>query len=423
MANGIGASRGGHSGVRTEKVIIRPLDDLSLEDGVARLRIQAYPRFPETRDVEFYSSVYRWLESHPLGNEVYRWVAVAEDDHNESQVVGHLAATPQYYRIGGQRVVAYTPCDYMVHSRHPFQAFSLMRTFFRATENCVACDMVPAVIGVESRLGAEVAGQLQYAAKLLNVSRLPVPPIPSPVRRLLNLNEQARIARGYARLHRGAVLQEATEENVAPPRMRPRVPIPKPVKELLNGGIRMVDEALGRVSGCGLKVEVLEGFDESFDELFERVASSVPCVPEKNSSFLSWRYGPGSPQFPVTVLGVKEGETLLGYAVLMVSMTGQDGNVLDLTTLPERRDVARALLWESICYFRRAGAQIVRYRFLKSTTTPQRSDLRRLGFFYRKGRRHTLLVKFADRILHQTAHDTANWSYTVGDGEGSFWTR
>ena len=423
MANDIGASRGGDFGVQTEKVVIRPLDDLSLEDGVARLRIQAYPRFPETRDVEFYSSVYRWFESHPLGNEMYRWVAVAEDGHNESQVVGHLAATPQYYRIGGQRVIAYTPCDYMVHSRHAFQAFSLMRTFFRATENCVACDMVPAVIAVESRLGAEVAGQLQYAAKLLNVSRLPVPPIPSPVRRLLNLKEQARIARGYARLHPGAVLQEATEEHVAPPSLRPRAPIPKPVKELLNGGIRVVDEALGGVSGGGLKVEVLEGFDESFDELFERMASSLPCVPEKDSAFLRWRYGPGSPQFPLTVLGVKEGETLLGYAVLMVSMTGQDGNVLDLTTLPERRDVARALLWESVCYFRRAGAQIVRYRFLKSTTTPQTSDLRRLGFFYRKGRRHTLLVKFADRVLHQTAHDIANWSYTVGDGEGSFWTR
>ena len=423
MANDIGASRGGDFGIQTEKVVIRPLDDLSLEDGVARLRIQAYPRFPETRDAEFYSSVYRWFESHPLGNEMYRWVAVAEDGHNESQVVGHLAATPQYYRIGGQRVIAYTPCDYMVHSRHAFQAFSLMRTFFRATENCVACDMVPAVISVESRLGAEVAGQLQYAAKLLNVSRLPVPPVPSLVRRLLNFKEQARIARGYARLHPNAVLQEATDEHAAPPPLRPRAPIPKPVKELLNGGIRVVDEALGGVSGGGLKVEVLEGFDESFDELFERVASSVPCVPEKDSAFLRWRYGPGSPQFPVTVLGVKEGETLLGYAILMVNMTGQDGNVLDLTTLPERRDVARALLWESVCYFRRAGAQIVRYRFLKSTTTPQTSDLRRLGFFYRKGRRHTLLVKFADRVLHQTAHDIVNWSYTVGDGEGSFWTR
>ena len=136
------------------KVVVRTLDEPSLEDGVAKLRIHAYPQFPETRDVEFYSSAYRWLKSHPLGNEMHRWVAVADG----GQVVGHLAATPQYYRIGGQRVVAHTPCDYMVHSRHGFQALSLMRRFFRATENCVACDMVPAVIGVEIPAGGRGGG-------------------------------------------------------------------------------------------------------------------------------------------------------------------------------------------------------------------------------------------------------------------------
>jgi hypothetical protein len=401
------------------KVVVRSLDDPSLEDGVAQLRIRSYPQFPETRDVEFYSSVYRWFERHPLGNEMYRWVAVADDDQNGSQVVGHLAATPQYYRIGGERVVAYTPCDYMVHSQHGFQALSLMRTFFRAIENCVACDMVPAVITVESRLGAEVAGQLQYAAKLLNVSRLPVPPIPSPVRRLLNL-QQAVTARGYAS-HPQAEPHNA-EEHVAP-LVRPRAPIPAPVKELLNEGLRMVDEALSSGFGGDLRAEVLKGFDESFDELFEKIAAQVPCVPEKDSAFLHWRYGPGSPQFPVTILGVKEEETLLGYAVLMVTSTGQDGNVLDLTTLPQRRDVARALLRDSVRFFRRVGVQIVRYRFLESSTSPRSGNLRRLGFFYRKGRRHSLLVKFADRDLHHMANDTVNWSYTVGDGEASFWTR
>ena len=113
--------------------------------------------------------------SHPLGDEMHRWIAVTGDD----QVVGHLAATPQYYRINEQRVVAHTPCDYMVNPRHGFQALSLMRAFLRATRNCVACDMVPAVMEVESRLGAEVAGQLQYAVKLLNVSRLPTPSLPA----------------------------------------------------------------------------------------------------------------------------------------------------------------------------------------------------------------------------------------------------
>ncbi len=399
------------------KVVVRPLDDPLLEDDVARLRIQAYPQFPETRDVEFYSSAYRWLESHPLGNELHRWIAVADGD----QVVGHLAATPQYYRIGGQRFIAHTPCDYMVHSRHGFQALSLMRAFFRATENCVACDMVPAVIQVETRLGAEVAGQLQYAVKLLNVSRLPVPTLPTPVRRLLNLEDKTVKARGYTG-HSGAEPQDA-EEHAAPPPVRPRAPIPKPVKGLLNGGLRGADEALGSVFGSRLRVEKLEGFDASFDELFEKVASSVPCVPEKDSTFLRWRYGPGSPQHPVTILSVKEGESLLGYAVLMVTSTGQDGYVLDLTTLPGRRDVARALLRESVRYFRKAGAQIVRYRFRESATTPQSSDLLRMGFFYRKGRSNSLLVKFAEPKAHEMANDIANWSYTVGDGEGSFWTR
>ena len=185
----------------------------------------------------------------------------------------------------------------------------------------------------------------------------------------------------------------------------------------------MVDEALSSGFGSDLRVEEIEGFDESFDELFEKVSSKVPCVPEKDSAFLRWRYGPGSPQSPVTVLGVKEGETLLGYAVLMVISTGQDGNVLDLTTLPGRRDVARALLREAVRLFRQAGVQIIRYRFLESPTSPRSSDLRRLGFFYRKGRCHSLLVKFADRDLHEIAHDIADWSYTVGDGEASFWTR
>jgi hypothetical protein len=399
------------------KVVIRPFDDPSLEEGVASLRIEAYPQFPETRDVEFYSSAYRWLGSHPLGDDMHRWVAVTGDD----QVVGHLAATPQYYRIKGQRVVAHTPCDYMVNSRHGFQALSLMRTFFRTTSNCVACDMVPAVIEVESRLGAEVAGQLQYAVKLLNVSRLPTPSLPAPVRRLLRSEEQTPVVRGYT--NRPGTEPRETEEQVSAPPVRPRAPIPMPVKRLLNGGLRIVDETLGSGFGGGLKAEVLDGFDESFDELFEKVAASVDCVPEKTAEFLRWRYGPGSPQYPVTILGVKGGETLLGYAVLMVTSTGQDGYILDLTTLPERSDVARTLLRESVRFFREAGAQIVRYRFCESANTPRSGDLRRLGFFYRRGRRNSLLVKFSDSSLHEAARDITRWSYAAGDGEASFWTR
>jgi hypothetical protein len=400
-----------------KNVAIRLVDDLLHEEGIGKLRILAFPDFPEVRDLGFYSFVYnRWWGRHPLASELRRWVAVTD----EGEVVGHLSALPQYYWINGRRVVAHTPADYMVHPRHGFQALSLMRTFFRACENCVACDMVPATIGIETRLGAEAAGDLSYALKLLNISRIPALPVPTPVRRLLNLPER------HSAPGQGYPGQDA-------PAVRPRLSLPAPVKGLLNGGLRAVDLGLRGAFGGGLKAEKLDGFDETFDGFFERTAAAVACVPEKDAAFLRWRYGPGSPlgwrygpdsqRWPVTVLAVRGGEEgLLGYAVLYVT-AGMDSYVLDLTALPGRPDVTRALVLGAVDFFRQAGTDVIRYRYQDSPTSARSGDLRRLGFFYRKNRRNTLLVKFSDPELHRAAHDITNWSYTLGDGEASFWIR
>lgn len=398
------------------KIEVRRIDDPSLEEGVGRLRIEVHPHLPETYDVDFYYGIYRWLESHPAGDELIRWVVV-----DDGKVVGHLAAMPQHYRINGERVVAHTPGDYMTLPHYGFQALSLMRNYFRSTKNYVSCDMVPAVIQVETRLGAEVAGNLSYAAKLMNVSRLPMPPIPDRIRKRLNLPVYYAPARGFD--DRAGTEAQDAEEYLVPPPQRPRAPIPGPLKKLLNGALWAVDEILGRGFGGPLEAEVIEGFDESFDDLFEKVAAAVPCTPEKDAAFLRWRYGPGSPQHPVTVLGVKEGGNLLGYAVLMVTSSGQDGYILDLTALPGRRDVVRALLRETIRFFRKTGIQIIRYRFTESDAAARVKDLQSQGFFYRKGRENTILTQFSDPALHKTATNIENWAYTVGDGEASFWIR
>ena len=254
---------------------------------------------------------------------------------------------------------------------------------------------------------------MQYGIKLLDVARLPTPPLPAPVAWLLNF-------RGDQDQQAPANPGDLQEQEA--PRMRPRLPLPKPVKRALNGGLKALDGALGRAFGGDRGAEVIEDFDGSFDRLFEDVAATVPCIPEKDAAFLRWRYGPGSPQHPVTVIGVRDGETLLGYAVLKTTI-GMDGYILDLITLPERRDVSRALLREAVRAFRRSGTHIIRYRFQTSPFSVQKEDLRRLGFFYRGGRRNRLLTKFSDPELHATARDLATWSYNVGDGEASFWTR
>jgi hypothetical protein len=399
------------------KTTVELVKGSELEGKIGHLRILSFPDFPEVRDVGYYSDIYRWYGDHPLADEMYRWVSITE----EGEVVGHLTAFPQFYRIDGQRVVAHTPGDYMALPQHGFQAIMLMRSFFRQTENCVVCDMVPAVIGVETRLGAEVVGALKYWAKLMNVSRLPMPSVPAPLRRLFKLPETFAPARGFTD-RPGAEPQQA-EEHVAPPAPRPRAPIPRPLQKLMNRGLEAVDGTLGRHFGGDLEVEEINEFDESFDDLFERVAAVVPCTAEKDAAFLRWRYGPGSPQAPVTVLGARSGGRLLGYAVLRTAYHGQDGYILDLTALPGRQDVVRALLRESVRAFRREGVQIIRYRFVESPTSSRPADLGRLGFFRRRGRSHKLLTKFADKGLRGTTNELANWSMSFGDGEAGFWLR
>ncbi len=399
------------------KTAVQLVKGSEMEDRIAQLRILSYPDFPEVHDVGYYSRLYRWYQDHPLADELYRWASVTE----EGEVVGHLTAFPQYYRIDGRRVVAHTPGDYMVLGQHGFQAIMLMRSFFRQTENCVVCDMVPAVIGVETRLGAGVVGDLKYAAKLMNVSRLPMPSVPAPLRRVFRLPETLAPARGFTD-RPGAEPQDA-EEHVAPPAPRPRAPIPRPVQKLLNRGLERLDEALGRGFGAGLEAEELDGFDDDFDDLFEKVAAVVPCTAEKDAAFLRWRYGAGSPQAPVTLLGVRSGGRLLGYAVLRTAFHGQDGYILDLTALPGRQDVIRALLRETVRSFRRMGVQIIRYRFIESPTAPWPADLQRLGFFRRRGRSHKLLTRFKDEHLRDTTDELTNWSMSFGDGEAGFWLR
>jgi hypothetical protein len=347
------------------KVVVRPYENADSRKEVARLR-------------DWQSSEWRWLGSHPLADRIHRWVVDAG-----GEIVGHLAALPQYYRINGQRVVAHTPARYNVLPGYGFHAITLMRKFFRTCENCVACDAVPVVIGIETKLGAEEAGRLRSTAKLWNLAGVPRSP----------------------------------------------TSIPAPVTRLCNWGLQGLDRALTATLGVeDSRVEVLEGFDESFDELFESVASSVPCVAEKDAAFLQWRYGPGSPQSPVSVLGVRDAteKSLLGYAVLKFHRHTRRGRsetagyVLDLTTRPGRDDVARALLRGAVRHFRGLGVYSLRYRSLESPTSARTSDLWRLGFVTRRGR-SALLVKFADSALHETARDIARWSYSHGDGEGSFW--
>lgn len=400
------------------KAAIRQLEPGESQEKVHGLRVLAYPEHEDVRDTAFFDRMYGWYGRHPLADHMQRWISETED----GEVVGHLAAMPLYYRVNGERVIAHTPGDYMVHPEHSFQALALMRRFFKSVDNTFACDMVPAVITVESRFGAEVIGQMQYAAKLLNVARLPLPPVPERLRKALGLPSGFSPARGYTG-HQDEGHAELGEPE-PPPEPRPRAPIPAPLRSALNGGLEALDRLLAKSYGAGYEVERVDHFDEGFDRLFEKVAAVTPCIQEKDAAFLNWRYGPDSPQQPVEVIAVRGRRELLGYAVVKVIDKARDSFILDLMVLPGYTEVARALIREAVRLSRKRGADMIRYRYLESAATPREADLTRMGFFSRGAtRRNSILVSFEDEKQHALATDLSNWSYNIGDGEPTFWMR
>ncbi|MBA2490079.1 MAG: GNAT family N-acetyltransferase [Chloroflexi bacterium] len=365
---------------RVNRVLLRPYE-LADDEGLARLRSRAYPAWPEAHDDAWHRSIHRWLADAPHAAQMFRWVAATGD-----RVVGHLAAVPIPYLIDGRSVEAHTPTDFMSWPGYGFHALALMRRFFRTTTDYVACDSVPEAMAIEKSFGVTEVGDLRSEMKLVDPSSYP---------------------------------------------FRPRG-VPQTALVIASIGTRAVDRVL-MGAHRGLPVDRLTGFDERFDELLQGVSEGIRCTVRKDASFLSWRYGAGSPQHSPTILAVISGRSLLGYAI-MRSTKDRDAYLLDLTASPGRADVARALLHGVVDQARQAGAAFLRYRFVASPTAPSARDLARLGFLNRDGsrytlpglrtaRRHTLLVRFADEDTHSTASDIDHWSYSIGDGEVSFWVK
>jgi hypothetical protein len=363
-------------------VVLRPYEERDLA-GTLELRPLVYPGWKDATDTAWHTAVYAWLARNPVDAPMHRWVL---DDGG--RIVGHLAAVPLRYRIGDRVVLAHTPTDYMALPGYGFHAVALMRTFFQATESYFACNVAGEVTRIEGMFGARPIARLEQAVKVLDLGR-------------------------YPRLPRQ---------------------VPRPLASLAAAGLRALDAVRIRASNDRLDVheeDPATAFDARFDRLFDTAAAAVACIPEKTSAFLRWRYGPGTPR-PVRLRTVSGADgSLLGYSVTRTTGS-DDGFILDLTTEPGGRDVARALLAKAVRQFWRDRAFAVRYRFMPSVVAPSLKDLGRLGFSFPGGARGVLpgarperqlelSIKLADPASQATAAEAGHWSYNLGDGEASFW--
>lgn len=318
---------------------------------------------------------FHWaFEQNPLAEHTRRWVLA-----KGGEVVGFLGALPLAYVVGGERLIAHTPCDFMVAPALRFHGIRLMQEALRVCGSCVSSDDVPATICVTRWLGAEPVGSLVRYMKPLDT-------------RLLE-------ERGVVR------------------------PLPRLLHWPISAGLRVAQRArreLARGPARKLVVRDGVGIDERFARLNEALAAITGATVERDLRFFHWRYGPGSPHAHRRLsLLVDDDEELLGYAIhLPPEGPSRVGAILDVQVHPNAPAGAReALLVHAVRRLRRAGAYAVRYDELRASRADVDPLLRRLGFTPRGEQQ--LLVRMHDERAQEVASRLESWSLRYGDSESS----
>lgn len=131
----------------------------------------------------------------------------------------------------------------------------------------------------------------------------------------------------------------------------------------------------GRAPRGPWQIRTITAFDERADRLFEQAAPQFDLIQVRDISYVNWRFcDPRSGGFIVRV-AEHDGE-LLGYAATRVERTG--AVLADMLTLPDRPDVAAALIRDAIDLAKGLGAPAIRTYMPEHH--PYRPLLGRAGF-------------------------------------------
>ncbi len=359
--------------MQTQKKTSTPVELRALDDNGMEQVFALYAEVFGHGYAQRFRRRWQWsLRENLSPDETRRWVLAAGE-----RVVGFLAAMPMTYAIGGERLVAHTPCDYMVHADYRFHGIKLMKQFFKECPNCVTCDDIEATIKITEWLGAQAVGPVNTYLKLLNG------------RALAGRGQFA----GLPWFAFGAITQ----------------------------ALKVADVLLF-LRTSRLKLEKVSPSDERFDRFFKCLSQNVPAAVAKDRRFLEWRYGKDSPQAQCEIIAAldRAGE-FQGYAVLFVADAPRtSGYVLDLQALPgSGHGVEKALLKHAVRRLRKMGALTVRYHALPSPYAPPDEILKRLGFAKRNVGRRILMAKLEDARLAEIAGSASSWRYSLGDAEVS----
>ena len=145
-----------------------------------------------------------------------------------------------------------------------------------------------------------------------------------------------------------------------------------------------------------IKISEVTAFDERIDEFWNKISENHRYIAERNQDYLNWRYcDPRAGGFKVKI--ATEGSKVLGYYVLKINRFLKDysvGFIVDLLALPDRPEVASALVEDTVGYFEENDVNIVNALAIRGH--PYEKVLKRHGFLD-SGIRFSLFMRGIDK--------------------------
>ena len=192
-----------------------------------------------------------------------------------------------------------------------------------------------------------------------------------------------------------------------------------PLRGLINWGYAPFRPARGEtVPSPKFTLREIGDFDSSFDELWRRASTNFPCAVERRSAFLNWQFR-RQPGKTFEVLGVYQGERLVGYAVLFFRKpkyvnAPPKAAITDICYDPENgAEIVDELLKTALrrSVEKRAGSLVTDVR---DQLLPER--LRSFGFFRIK-QAPPFMVYSPDK--RELVYEPDNWFLTRADSDVS----
>jgi hypothetical protein len=159
-----------------------------------------------------------------------------------------------------------------------------------------------------------------------------------------------------------------------------------------------------------------------FDRFFSATLTSRSISLVRDSTYLTWRYGPLSPHRSRTIGLVTDTQgELEGYVVSATSPNASDrsGYIFELHVRPGApSSIFTALLTFACRRIRREGGTLARLHWIHGLTGAPEGVLL-ANRFRKRAHQHVLLVKFRDSDLQAAAAEASRWDYGFGDAEAS----